>query len=250
MARRQGSFEPITAFRRRICGTFDHDEVSIMSRTTRNMLLAFASLASLCALAPAGASAHFGGGGFGHFGGGPYIVGPDPAPAPVYAPNPPYAGNGGVAHFGRPRSQHASKNKDSDKARDQEAKVQRHRGWHNTDVADKTPAAPVALPASSAALQSPATTGAALSAGPGIAITKCLTKEYRADRSVIFKDNCTQESASTSPMTPLGVPAVAPAPTTAAASAPMAAPAPTVGESVRLAPLTFHDDLPQQMDGP
>jgi hypothetical protein len=61
---------------------------------------------------------------------------------------------------------------------------------------------------------------------------KCLTKEYMADRSVVFKDTCTQEQAS--------VPR----------SAPAAPQSPQVSTSVVLEPAGANDDMPQQMDGP
>jgi hypothetical protein len=66
-------------------------------------------------------------------------------------------------------------------------------------------------------------------------LRKCLTKEYLADRSVVFKDTCTKESAS------------------AARSAPAMndfSPPPKVSQSIRLEPLMAIDDVPQQMDGP
>ena len=66
-------------------------------------------------------------------------------------------------------------------------------------------------------------------------LRKCLTKEYLPDRSVVFKDSCTKESAST------------------ARSAPVMndfSPPPKVSQSIRLEPLMANDDVPQQMDGP
>ena len=197
-----------------------------MSHAVRNLRLVFAGLASLCALAPSSASARFGlGFGFGGYPGA--MMAPAPAPAPAYVANP---GNGGVAHSGR--THHASKNKDADRPIAREAKVQRHRGWHDTTVADRTPDAPV--PSSSVPARVPVTTVTS-GAGPGFAdFSKCLTKEYRADRSIVFKDNCTQESASTPPATPIVAPTYAPASTS----------------SIRLEPLRIQDDLPQQMDGP
>jgi hypothetical protein len=61
---------------------------------------------------------------------------------------------------------------------------------------------------------------------------KCLTKEYMPDRSVVFKDTCTQEQASVPRSTP---------------AAPQS---PQVSKSVVLEPAGANDDLPQQMDGP
>jgi hypothetical protein len=65
-------------------------------------------------------------------------------------------------------------------------------------------------------------------------LRKCLTKEYLPDRSVVFKDTCTQESASV----PRSTPAVA-------NTSP-----PKVSQSIQLEAVTLQDDLPQQMDGP
>jgi hypothetical protein len=61
---------------------------------------------------------------------------------------------------------------------------------------------------------------------------KCLTKEYMPDRSVVFKDTCTQEQASV------------------ARSGPAAPQAPQASKSVVLEPAGANDDMPQQMDGP
>ena len=66
-------------------------------------------------------------------------------------------------------------------------------------------------------------------------LRKCLTKEYLPDRSVVFKDNCTKESASTSRSAPVMDDFSAP---------------PKVSQSIRLEPLMANDDVPQQMDGP
>jgi hypothetical protein len=65
-------------------------------------------------------------------------------------------------------------------------------------------------------------------------LRKCLTKEYLPDRSVVFKDTCTQESAS--------VPRSTPAVTDTSP--------PKVSQSIQLEPIMAQDDLPQQMDGP
>ena len=65
-------------------------------------------------------------------------------------------------------------------------------------------------------------------------LRKRLTKEYLPDRSVVFKDTCTQESAS--------VPRSTPAVTDTSP--------PRVSQSIQLEPIMAQDDLPQQMDGP
>jgi hypothetical protein len=65
-------------------------------------------------------------------------------------------------------------------------------------------------------------------------LRKCLVKEYLPDRSVVFRDTCTQESAST----PRSTPAVTD-------TSP-----PKVSQSIQLEPIMAQDDLPQQMDGP
>lgn len=187
-----------------------------MSRTKCNLLAALATV-PLVALSSSGAFA-FGHGGFGfHPGFGGYGVLPyggygAPGPAYVAVPN--------VYDPWHPA-------KAKEKGKSKEVKFHQHRAWHGAAAADRSFKPPAVYHAASAP--------AAPAAPPAAA---CLTKEYLTDRSVVFKDNCTKESASAS---------------SDAAPAPAAAPSPrTPGatQSIRIEPVTTLDDLPQQMDGP
>lgn len=169
-----------------------------MSRGSLKSLTAFAMLMPLSVFAPSDASA-FGHGGFGGigfgFGAAQYGGVPSAGPYDGY-------GGGGVWYIERPHrhaSAHGSKNRD---AKDNEAKP--HRGWRNVTAREKEPAPPRA--ASSAP---PSTAGTAPPAAP------CLSKEYRADHSVVFKDTCTNESAAATAPPPATTP-----PPAAAALAP------------------------------
>jgi hypothetical protein len=189
-------------------------EVSVMSRAKCNLLIAFATVVPLVALSSSGASAFGHGGfgfhpGFGGYGALPYDGYGAPGPAYVAAPSvyEPW---------------HAAKTKE--KSKNKEVKLHQHHSWHAAAAVERSFRPPAVFHAASA----PAATAAPLAGA-------CLTKEYLTDRSVVFKDNCTKETASAS------------GPPPAAASSP---PTLRATQSIRLEPVTLQDDLPQQMDGP
>ena len=175
-----------------------------MSYPTWKSLFAFAAIIPLGTLALSPSSAFAGGhGGFGGhgFGGHGFGLGFGLASGPAYVePAPTYA-------FVSERHRH-----------------------HNSHGAESSPKARVvtrAMKPTPAVMPTPDAGEADL--------RKCLTKEYLPDRSVVFKDSCTKESAST------------------ARSAPAMndfSPPPKVSQSIRLEPLMANDDVPQQMDGP
>jgi hypothetical protein len=187
-----------------------------MSRTKCNLLIAFATVVPLVALSSSGASA-FGHGGFGfHPGFGGY-GGP---PYGGYAPGPAYVVAPGVYE-----PWHGAKNKE--KGKNKEVKLHPHHSWHSAAAIERIKP-PVVFHAASAP--------AAIVAPPAAA---CLTKEYLTDRSVVFKDTCTKESASASGSSAPEAAAVAPTRPTFRTT-----------QSIQLEPVTAQDDLPQQMDGP
>jgi hypothetical protein len=93
--------------------------------------------------------------------------------------------------------------------------------------------APVNAAATPAAAPSSAITQAVVADTHEADLQQCLSKEYRPDRSIVFHDNCTHESAS--------VPAPNAAPESRSSN-----PKP----SVVVEPAIVQDDAPQQIDGP
>jgi hypothetical protein len=193
-------------------------EVSAMSRAKCSLLIAFATV-PLIAFSSSGASAFGRGGfgfhpGFGGYGAVPYGYGYGaPGPAYVAAPD----------AYGPP---HGAKNKE--KSKNKEVKLHQHHGWHSAAI-ERRSSPPAVFRAASAPAATPAPPAAA-----------CLTKEYLTDRSVVFKDTCTKESASAS----------GPVSATAGSAAAPTRPTPRATQSIRLEPVTAQDDMAQQMDGP
>jgi hypothetical protein len=195
-----------------------------MSRPAWKTLIASASILSLATvvLTPSSAFAccrGFGiGFGIGALTGMAVTSQPQPAPAPVYVERRPVP----VAQAPVVRStKKAEADKDSDK--------RHHKATH---VADKEP---VTRTVRQQPHQPPVATNTKPSNDAKDAnVRQCLVKEYLPDSSVVFKDTCTQEQAST----------VKPAPV-------MNEP-PKVTQSIQLEPAVAQDQMPQpqQMDGP
>jgi hypothetical protein len=196
-----------------------------MSRPAWKTLVASASILSLATvmLTPSSAFAccrGFGiGFGIGALTGMAITSQPQPAPAPVYVERRPVPVTQAPAVHSTKKAE-ADKDKDSDK--------HHHKATH---VAEKEP---VTRTVRQQPHQPPVATNTKPSNDSKDAnLRQCLVKEYLPDSSVVFKDTCTQEQAST----------VKPAPV-------MNEPPKFVTQSIQLEPAQDLMPQPQQMDGP
>jgi hypothetical protein len=199
-----------------------------MSRPAWKTLVASASILSLATvmLTPSSAFAccrGFGiGFGIGALTGMAVASQPQPAPAPVYVERRPVP-------VAQAPAAHSTKKADADKDSDKH----HHKATH---VADKEPVTRTVRqqPHQPPVATNTKPTNDAKPDSKDADLRQCLVKEYLPDSSVVFKDTCTQEQAST----------VKPAPI-------MNEP-PKVRQSIQLEPSVAQDDVPrpQQMDGP
>jgi hypothetical protein len=188
-----------------------------MSRQTSKTLIAAVTIVSFATLALAPSSALAWGRGFGiGFGIGALAgaaAASQPAPAPVYVE--------------RPRAVAPAQATRSTKADTSDKRSEKHHHKETHTAAAKEPVTRTMTP------PPPVATNTKPANDPRDAdLRKCLVKEYQPDNSVIFKDTCTQESASTAkPMPVMNNP-------------------PRVTQSIQLEPPSMAQDAPQQMDGP
>jgi hypothetical protein len=184
------------------------------SRPTSKILIASIALVSLATAALTPSSALAWGRGFGiGFGIGALAgvaAASQPAPAPVYVERPRVAP--------APATRSVASDKQSEK--------HHHKATHT--AAAKEPVTRTMTPP-----PPPVATNTKPANDPRDAdLRKCLVKEYQPDNGVVFKDTCTQESASTvKPMPVMNDP-------------------PRVTQSIQLEPPSMAQDAPQQMDGP
>jgi hypothetical protein len=227
-----GKLEPGVGFYRPIVESC-HCEDTAMSRPTGKTLIASVSILSLAMLVLTPSSAFaccrgFGiGFGIGALTGMAVTSQPQPAPAPVYVERRPVP----VTSAPVVRS---AKTTDTDKR----AEKHHHKETH---VADKEPVTrtmrhehePHQPPV--ATNTKPSNDSKSTNDSKDADLRKCLVKEYLPDNSVVFKDTCTQEQASTAK----------PAPAT---NEPR-----KITQSIQLEPPAVAQDevpQPQQMDGP
>jgi hypothetical protein len=195
-----------------------HREDSVMSRPTWKTLIASACILSFTTMALTPSSALAWGRGFGIGLGIGAIAGMAAAsqPAPVYVERRPI-----VVAPAPVRSKTAESEKQSEK--------HHHKATH---TADKEPVTRTMRQQPSPAPQPPVATNTKPTNDADL--RKCLVKEYLPDDSVVFKDTCTQEQASTAKPTPA------------------VNDTPKVTQSIQLEPAVAQDESPQpqQMDGP